>query len=142
MDAAGRRPRRWRSRYVRIVAGREKDPPEGLVGVIRTAGGLVEKGRLDGHARDRLRILFRWLNEALPCPPFSARLKRRAWRPEAVCWFRDDALWMIRRTWAIALILRQHGRPVRVLRSEAPGRILYEDGFQVVAEPAQGVRTS
>jgi hypothetical protein len=86
---------------------------------------------LDGHARDRIHILCRWLNERLPCPPF----RRSRWSERAVCWFRSDAFWMIRRTWAIALVLRQQGQAVRVLRSDWPGRILYRDTFQVVAEP-------
>ena len=32
----------------------------------------------------------------------------------------------------LALVLKSHDIPVRMLRSERPGKILYEDQFQVV----------
>ena len=124
MDAARRPSRQGRSRYVRFVVGDDG-------GVITTAGELVDLGRLDGYARDRLRMLFTWFNRALPIPPF----RRSGWSERARCWFRAKAVWMLRRAWDIALILREHGRPVRVLHREAPGRVLYRDSYQVVAVP-------
>jgi len=34
--------------------------------------------------------------------------------------------------WDLVAILREHGAPVRILRSQTPGKILYEDEYQVV----------
>jgi hypothetical protein len=36
--------------------------------------------------------------------------------------------------WDIASLLREHGIPIRMLRSAHPGKILYEDSFQIVVE--------
>ena len=40
----------------------------------------------------------------------------------------------IRRMWEIAQLLKEHDVPVRMLRSASPGKVLYEDSFQVVVE--------
>jgi hypothetical protein len=36
--------------------------------------------------------------------------------------------------WEIAHLLKEHGVPVRMLRSENPGKVLYEDSYQIVVE--------
>jgi hypothetical protein len=36
--------------------------------------------------------------------------------------------------WEIASLLKDHGVPVRLLRSSNPGRILYQDSYQIVVE--------
>ena len=36
--------------------------------------------------------------------------------------------------WQIPSLLKQHGVPVRMLRSANPGKVLYEDSFQIVVE--------
>jgi hypothetical protein len=36
--------------------------------------------------------------------------------------------------WEIAHLLKEHGVPVRLLRSENPGKVLYEDDYQIVVE--------
>jgi hypothetical protein len=45
---------------------------------------------------------------------------------------KDDAGEPVSRMWEIVSLLRDHGSPVRLLRSRNPGRVLYEDQFQVV----------
>ena len=47
-------------------------------------------------------------------------------------WFKHDAQDAISRMWDLVALLHTHGQPVRMLRSRNPGRILYEDDFQVV----------
>ena len=36
--------------------------------------------------------------------------------------------------WDIIALLREHDVPVRVIRSKNPGKIVYEDKYQVVAD--------
>ena len=40
----------------------------------------------------------------------------------------------IRRMWDIVAILREHGVAARMVTAEKPGKIVYEDRYQVVAE--------
>jgi hypothetical protein len=56
------------------------------------------------------------------------------WTEDAVSWFRDDARSSINKLRRLIAILRKHGSTVRTLRAEDPGRIVYADEYQVVAE--------
>jgi hypothetical protein len=85
---------------------------------------------LEEHQLVWLEETYAWLNEHLPCPPFSTS----RWSRDAVTWFKDNAGDPIKRMWEIVMLLREHGVPVRLLRSKNPGKVLYEDEYQVVVE--------
>lgn len=40
--------------------------------------------------------------------------------------------------WALARVLRTHGVAIKMLKTSRPGYIVYEDEFQVCAEPFRG----
>jgi hypothetical protein len=63
-------------------------------------------------------------------PPFSSS----NWPRDTVTWFRDGAGEPIKRLWEIASLLKEHGIPVRMLRSANPGKVLYQDSCQIVVE--------
>ena len=63
-------------------------------------------------------------------PPFSTS----GWSRDAVSWFKDSAIEPIRKFRVLAALLEHHNRGVRMLRSRNPGKMLYEDKFQVVVE--------
>ncbi len=52
---------------------------------------------------------------------------------EAISWFKGSAQEMISKFRDLISILEQHDYPVRMLKTERPGQILYEDEFQIVA---------
>ena len=83
-------------------------------------GGLSED--------EALEEAYVWFNSNLPVPPFSSS----NWPRDAVTWFRDGAGEPIARIWEIASLLKEHGVPVRMLRSANPGKILHEDSYQIV----------
>jgi hypothetical protein len=91
---------------------------------------LRDRGELYEYEVSRLEEAYLWLNANLPCPPF----KSANWPRDAVAWFKDEAGQPLEQMWEIASLLREHGIPVRMLRSAHPGKILYEDSFQVVVE--------
>ena len=137
---APRRPRRRPARFVRFVVGVRSEPVHALTGVFAISRELLDADRLESWEADRLREIYRWFNENLPCPPFRAKLDGGEWTSDAVAWYRHDAIWMIRRMWEIVALLREHDEPVRFVRSEEPGRILYSDDWQIVADSRSGGR--
>jgi hypothetical protein len=56
-------------------------------------------------------------------------------------WFKDTAVAHIAKMHRLARILEAHGLPVEELRTERPGYVVYEDAFQVAAEPFRETRT-
>lgn len=121
--------------YVRFVVGTEAERVSRLTGVIITAGDLRYEGVLYAHELAWLDQAIAWFNEHLPCPPFRRKLRTGEWSERAVCWFRDDAKEPLGHLWDIITILKEHGVPVRLVVRRRPGRIVYSDRYQVVAEP-------
>ena len=116
--------------FIRFVVGRDGEHHRSLTGIITEARILRDEGELDGYQVSRLQDAYRWLNANLPCPPFESA----NWPSNAVSWFKDEAGQPLKYMWDIASLLREHGIPVRMLRSAHPGKILYEDSFQIVVE--------
>jgi hypothetical protein len=115
---------------IRFVVGGDGDHHRSLTGIITEARLLRDRGGLDQDRASWLEEALAWFNANLPVPPFSSS----NWPRDAVTWFRDDAGEPIKRMWEIASLLKDHGVPVRLLRSSNPGRILYQDSYQIVVE--------
>lgn len=113
--------------FVRFVVGADGDNHRDLTGIVTEARFLREQGLLSAEEDARLGSSYDWLNAHLPVPPFSSS----GWG-DVVAWFKDDALEAIKRMWDLAALLEEHGRTVRFLRSKNPGRVVYEDDFQIV----------
>jgi hypothetical protein len=120
--------------FVRFVVGVDSENAFWLDGVITAARLLRDDGELFSHEVQWLEEIYVWFDEHVPCPPFQEKLRNGEWTREAVSWFRADATEPIQRMWDIVALLREHGVPVRFLTTERPGRIVYRDRYQVVAE--------
>lgn len=120
--------------FVRFVVGTDAENAYWLTGVIAAARILGDEGRLFQYELSLLAEIFEWFNENLPCPPFEAKIRSGEWSRDAVSWFRDDAGEPLRRIWDIIAVLEDNGMPVRLVTAEKPGRIVYADEYQIVAE--------
>jgi hypothetical protein len=116
--------------YIRFVVGGAEENHRVLTGLVTEARMLRDRGELSHDEEHQLESVFSWLNTHLPCPPFSTA----GWSRDAVAWFKDSATESIRQFRGLAALLEHHNRGVRMLRSANPGKILYEDRFQVVVE--------
>lgn len=116
--------------FIRFVVGLDDEGHRSLTGLVTEARLLRDAGSLDELQISWLEDTYAWFNANLPVPPFKSRKLPR----DAVAWFKDDANEPIKRMWDIASLLKQHGVPVRMLRSANPSNILYEDAFQIVVE--------
>jgi len=114
--------------FVRFVVGTGGESHLWLTGVITEARLLRDRDQLAPYQQACLDDAYAWLNAHLPCPPFSTS----DWGSEAVSWFKDTAEPAIKKMWEIVALLEEHGVAVRLLRSKNPGKILYEDDFQIV----------
>ena len=115
--------------FIRFVVGREGEDHRELTGVFTEARLLRDAGELSVAEAEFLEQTYTWFNEHLPCPPFGSR----NWPGSAVAWFKHDA-GCLPEMWHLVALLREHGRSVRLLRSRNPGKILYEDDYQVVVQ--------
>jgi hypothetical protein len=63
-------------------------------------------------------------------PPY----RRKNISKDGVAWFIDCAVEFVSKMWDLVAILEQNDKNVRVLKTERPRMILYEDDFQVVVK--------
>jgi hypothetical protein len=67
-------------------------------------------------------------------PPFYRK------KNKAISWFKDTAHEHLARVRELVAILEHHGISVRMLKTNRVGYIVYEDEFQIVAEPFADTR--
>jgi len=120
--------------YVRFVLATDYENPWRASGVITSAYRLREDGRLFDYQVEVVDSAFDWFNQYLPVPPFQEKIATRAWTPRAVCWFISQAREPIYRIWDLIAVIRDQGLGVQIFREDDPGKIVYRDDFQVVAE--------
>jgi hypothetical protein len=123
-----------RENYVRFVVGGADENLYALTGILTIARQLRDEGKLEPFESEYLDEIFAWFNVNLPCPPFSEKRSSGEWTPDAVAWFKDGAVVPINRMWDIVAILREHEVQVRFVQTDAPGKTVYSDEYQVVAE--------
>jgi hypothetical protein len=87
---------------------------------------------------EELRVCLAWFNMNLNHPACLADPSNR----RALSWFKPAATKPIARMWALKAILENHGYTVDVLKTDDPGIVLFEDGWQVVAKPPKGKKVS
>jgi hypothetical protein len=114
--------------FIRFVVGGDAEHHRSLTGIITEARLLRDRGGLNQNQISWLEEVYAWFNTTVP--PFSSS----SWPRDAVTWFKDDAVEAIRKMWELASLLKEHGVPVRMLRSTNSGKILYQDAHQIVVE--------
>ena len=109
-------------------------------GLFLVARWVREREEAPASELDQLASLRLWFDDNLERPRRFNR-SRRPHRPgKALSWFKDSAAEHIRRAREIADILRACGYLIREVHTDRPGYIVYEDEFQVVAEPFSETR--
>jgi hypothetical protein len=104
-------------------------------GVFALVNGLAWAGRLTAPQEQFRRRENDWYHDNLVDPgrldpsPYD-----RGRHPEAEAWFKSSATHLIARVNGYLAILDAHGIEWSRLSSDAPGRIIYDDPYQVVVE--------
>jgi hypothetical protein len=127
--------------YIRFVIP-EHDLDSGRrQGLFQALAGLDERGLLVGDAQARYRVAHDWFRRNLPTPNSFTRSSKPHAKKVALSWFKDSAVQHICVMRELAGILAAHDVVVQVLKTAQPGYVVYEDEFQVAAEPFSGTPT-
>lgn len=116
------------SAFIRFETRYRCDGSARPLGVFRTAGKVAERTDLDKWTRDWLVDRTEWFNEHLPAPR-QANLDCKA-----VFWFCPQTE-MVHEVWDLVAALREIGVTVEQRWTQMPGKIVYEDEFQIAAIP-------
>jgi hypothetical protein len=121
--------------YIRFVIG-VVDPDSGAeTGIFQTLTELLDHEDIPAHARDELHVVRDWFRRNLTAPHRLNRSRRPHRIPKAICWFKPTAIEHIEKARSIVQALLELGVDVRMLKTNNPGYIVYQDEFQIAAEP-------
>lgn len=99
------------------------------LGIFRAANVLRELAESEDSSVGWIEEVYDWFNTNLPVPP------HKEIDPRAVFWFRSDAIVPVAEAWKLTAAYREAGLWVRLYRTNRPGRIIYQDQFQIAAIP-------
>ncbi len=118
--------------YIRFVIGRKDEDSHVEQGIFQAAARALEWQDITGSDAEELNQLRAWFSENLERPTSFGRDKLRL----GICWFKAQSTEHISRIWEMVQILERHGIYVRKIRTDRPGYVIYEDEWQLVAEPS------
>jgi hypothetical protein len=104
-------------------------------GLFQALSDLEDAGALYTHEQNLYDEVYAWFQQNLPVPRSFARSSKPHAKKVAISWFKDTATEHIRRMRELAHILEAHDRKVSVVTTERPGYVVYEDDYQIAAEP-------
>lgn len=121
--------------YIRFVVD-EIDGYSGVaLGIFQAMYRLWRAERLNRAEQAWWDDVRAWFNVRLERPARLMRSQRRGAEPCAISWFKPSARQHIRRAFEIVALLSEHHVHARMVRSRKPGYVVYEDDFQITAEP-------
>ena len=120
--------------YIRFVITEVDHDSNRRQGILVAAHALRDRNVLESHEQKALSELCKWFNEHLKVPEVLEDPEHY----RAISWFKGDAEKPIGQAWQLVHLLRNQGYLVDVIKTDAPGSILYEDKWQVAAKPPKG----
>lgn len=128
--------------YLRFVVPDIDEDSQRELGVFHAMANLRYGGKLSSQEEDEHNETREWFNQNLEKPTRFTASKPPYYRKQskAISWFKSSADKHISRVRSLVKILNNHGVSVRMIRTDRVGYVVYEDEYQIVAEPFTGER--
>lgn len=127
--------------YIRFVINRHDCDSGKRQGIFQTLADLREKGLLYKYENDLVKDIRKWFNANLEKPKSFNRSSKPHALNKAISWFKPTAKEHIEKMRELSSIIEGHGIHVHAIRTERPGYIVYEDEYQITAEPYNETQT-
>lgn len=112
-------------------------------GLFTAAYSALKGNELFEYEEKEVKEALEWLEKHLPIPDKFSKNKNASHKnTHGISWFKSEASEALQHVRRIATILEDHGTKVKTLRTTRPGYVVYEDDFQVVAEPFHGEKSN
>lgn len=135
-NAAASRPRR--ETFIRFVVPASGKTEGAVNGIFVAAYRLCEAAQLPKWETDNISALLVWTKAHLQIPHrFTSSKSKGHYRrnTRGLSWFKDSAHEHIGKMRELSSLLRGAGLDVDEKTTQRPGYIVYEDEYQIVAEP-------
>jgi len=126
--------------YVRFVVGEIDEDSQRELGVFQAIHNLSLHGLLSEAEKIEDDAIGKWFDKNLKKPTKFTASKPPYYRKKsrAISWFKDTAHEHIDKIRSLVSILQNHDVQVRMLKTDRVGYVVYEDEYQIVAEPFSG----
>jgi hypothetical protein len=121
--------------YLRFVVTRKDEDSGRRQGLFQALADLEQTGALLPHEHAEWTRVYEWFRHNLKEPDRFAVASRPHAKRVAISWFKDGAVEHLSRMRGLFHILEDHGFHVTTLKEQRVGYVVYEDNYQVVAEP-------
>jgi len=131
-------------RFIRFALA-QRNPDSGVEdGTFRLAYELRDSLHVDAADRSVLAAHLLWFEKNLETPTRFNRTKSKGFyrrNTRGIAWFKDTATEHLARMHQINAVLEQYGHRITMLAESRVGYRIYEDTFQVIAEPFSDTQT-
>ena len=117
--------------YVRFQGRVPNEGTSSKLGIFQLAIELRDRVDTPSWVHRELQLHLSWLSANLKSPDILDKDEHF----RAICWFKSLASEPLQHVWAMKALLDEFGYVVDVITSRAPGIVIYEDDWQVVAKP-------
>jgi hypothetical protein len=124
---------------------RKRDRDSGVEsGALQAAYGLRDDPSVPIGDREALAETLLWFETHLETPArFNRTTSKGHYRRQTrgIAWFKDTANEHLAQMYALKVLLERYGHFVEVVKEPRVGYIVWEDAYQVIAEPFTDTRT-
>lgn len=125
--------------YLRFVLEQIDERTGKFAGLFTLAYHLRDENKLNHYEEAQVQELIKWFKKHLPIPDRFSKNKNNSHKnTRGLSWFKPGSKEAINKMWELKLIIENHGFNIRVLKTDRPGYVVYEDEYQIVAEPFNG----
>lgn len=123
--------------YLRFVVGEIDEDSQRELGVFHAVGYLRDQRKLFQYEKEQHDLIYEWFKKNLEKPTRFTTSKAPCYRKKnrAISWFKDSAHEHLNRIRSLVAILENHDVAVQMLKTNRVGYVVYEDEYQIVAEP-------
>ena len=124
--------------YIRFVIDKYDDDSNEQQGLFQAVNDLLYDDRLSDEEEKEAKRIFKWFNKNLPVPKRFSRSSKSSAKSVAISWFKPSAKEFIQQMQLFSSILYTHNIRTKIIKTRQPGYIVYEDEYQIVAQPFKG----
>jgi hypothetical protein len=124
--------------FVRFVTERSVDLGGAREGIFQAASSMLDDIESYSSFQAELLPLWQWFKDNLSRPSrFGRTASKGHFRRDSagLSWFKPSATEYVERAIQMSDVLKRGGYPITMLKTRKPGFIVYEDKWQIVAEP-------
>ena len=122
--------------YVRFVIKVNDERSGRNKGLFMAMGELKDNNELFSYEKDIQKNICKWFDENLDASKVQSSESNHYTKPHAISWFKSSATEHINKMREYAQILEAHDVSVIQLNTERPGKVVYEDEYQMEIVPA------